>query len=349
MPPPTATPMWVCQPRRSAWRGILIGFCLLIFCLSVVLNVCLMIAVSRGVEMGLVKTTVQSGAEDKVVALYKLHDVIDSEAAERFEDFYREIVGNSKVKAVVLRVDSPGGAIEPSDRIHELVGKLRTKGGKKIVVSMGAVAASGGYYVSAPADCIVAEETTITGSIGVIMAWAVLKGTLEKIGVESVVIKSQNADSWKDEVSPFRQPDDLQRAHLKEQLNKMQKRFEEVVRQGRGDKLKLRRRSYNVEVPDGQTVRQEHRSELEPFNGKIYMSREALELGLIDEIGYQDKAVAKAKELAGVPEARVVVYRAYKSLLGRLLEVRSSQTPLLDARLIERLQSPQIMLMWKAE
>ena len=266
----------------------------------------------------------------------------------QFEEFHREIIRDHRVKAVLLRVDSPGGAVAASDQIHSLVVDLK-KHGKKVVVSMGAMATSGAYYISAPADRIVAEETTVTGSIGVVMGWMVLRGTLEKIGVESVIIKSHDAEGWKDEISPFRQPDPRQRAHLQTILDDMQKRFEHVVRDGRGEKLMTRVERYTVKVGEGETAREEQRTDLEPFNGKVYLSGEAKELGLIDEIGYMDHAIDLARQLAAAPRAKVVVYRTYRSFLQRMLEARSGQSLQLDTRLLDRLQSPQIMLMWKAD
>jgi len=349
-PPPAVPPWWIYPPRRRGFlRRILFGLWVLVFVCSVLLNVYLMIAVSKRMEMGLAKTTIQSGAADQVVAVYNIQDVIDEDAARKFEEFHREIVGDGNIKAVVLRIDSPGGGVAAADQIHSLVEDLRNRGGKKVVVSMGAIATSGAYYVSAPADCIVAEETTVTGSIGVLMAWMVVKGTLEKIGVESVVIKSDRAEGWKDEVSLFHRPDQRQRAHLQAMLNDMQKRFEQVVKEGRGKRLKTRLEQYTVKVPDAEDQREEQRTDLEPFNGKVYLSRQAKELGLIDEIGYRDKAIDMAKELAGAPGAKVVLYRPYKSLFQRMLEAKAPPSLQLDADMLERLQSPRILLMWKAD
>jgi protease-4 len=325
-----------------------VGLCVIIFILSIILNIVLMAAIPGRIETGLAKSTIRDGVDDQIVAVYNVQDVIDDEAARRFEEFHREIIRDHMVKAVLLRIDSPGGGVAASDQIHSLVVDLR-KRGKKVVVSMGSMATSGAYYIAAPADCIVAEETTITGSIGVIMGWMVLRGTLEKIGVESVIIKSRNAEGWKDEISPFRQPDPRQRAHLQALLDDMQKRFEHVVREGRGEKLMTRVERYTVKVGEGETVHEEQRTDLEPFNGKVYLSDEARELGLVDEIGYLERAIDLARQLAAAPRAKVVVYRAYKSFLQRMLEARSGQSLQLDARLLDRLQSPQIMLMWKAD
>ena len=113
------------------------------------------------------------------------------------------------------------------------------------------VAASGGYYMSAPADEIYAEPTTITGSIGVIGGWVVLKGTLDKIGAEPIVVKSTHAQGWKDEMSMYAAPHAYQMKHIQEVLDKMQERFEEVVRTGRGNRLHPQAASYTIPATQG--------------------------------------------------------------------------------------------------
>ncbi|GAG23123.1 unnamed protein product, partial [marine sediment metagenome] len=257
---------------------------------------------------------------------------------------YMEVSRDQNVKAVVLRVNSPGGGVAHSDQIYSLVKKLREVGGKKVVASMGGIAASGGYYVCAPADAIVAEPTTITGSIGVIMGWMVVKGTLDRIGMETVMLKSSNARGWKDEISPFKQPDERQKRHLRKILDTMQARFEKVVKEGRGQRLKTNRVSYTVRTGQGEEAREVKITETEPLNGKVYMPDEALAFGLIDKIGYQEVAIDRAADLARLTNPNVVVYRRAKGLLVELLEAKSASTVRLDASLLDRLQTPRILM-----
>ncbi|MFW6066147.1 MAG: S49 family peptidase, partial [Planctomycetota bacterium] len=206
-----------------------------------------------------------------------------------------------------------------------------------------------GYYVSAPADEIVAEPTTITGSIGVLMQWFVLKGTLEKLGVEPVVMKSDDARAWKDELSLLESPEEHHREHLQGILNNMQDRFEDVVREGRADKLNTSTNRRTIRAEDGDDDQETTITETEPLNGKIYLADEALEFGLIDRVGYLDTAIDRAQELAGLPKAHVVRYQSRPPLLAQLLGRSAAPNTLIDADSVEQLRSPRLMLLWKVE
>ncbi len=350
-PPPAQPPWWYYQrPRGGFWRRLLRGFGMLVFILSILLNVYLIFALSLRFEaMGTSRTVLRSGNDHEVVAVYRLKGTVEDEMVEEFHRFTRDILHDGQVKAVVLRVDSPGGAASSSDQIHAMIMDLKTKGGKKVVVSMGGVAASGGYYISAPADEIFAEETTVTGSIGVIAAWLVVKGTLDKIGMEAVIIKSTDAEGWKDTISSFQKPEERHRAAVLAILDSIQKRFEQVVREGRGDRLKTRQVTYTMKVGEGQYVQEVERTDTQPLDGEIFMPHQALELGLIDAIGYEDAAIDRAGELAGLAKPKVVVYKAQKNFLTRLLEERASAGMKLSPQLLDELQTPRLLLMWKAD
>lgn len=314
---------------------------------SILMNFYLIAVLAASLDGKFSTTTIREGQEDQTIAVYAVEGIIDAEAAEHFARFYAEIKGDD-VKAVVLRVDSPGGGVTSSDQIHHLIGKLR-KDGKKVVVSMGGVAASGGYYISAGADEIIAEPTTITGSIGAIMGWLVIRGTLEKIGMETVMIKSSNARGWKDEISSFKLPDPRQRKHLQEILDKIQVKFEDVVRTGRGSRLKTREATYALEVGEGDEAREVTVTETEPLNGKIYLAEESKELGLIDGIGYLTEATDRAAALAGLTDAKVVRYEIRRGLLAELVGAKSSRGLELNIKSLDEFQTPRIMLIWKAE
>ena len=349
-PPMAAAPPWWMQPpRRSGWLGrVARSLAVLIFVLSIVLNMYLLILISADFGRGFEVITLETGEADQTVALYSLEGILDEQVGGQFAGFVGQVQDDTDVKAVVLRVTSPGGGVSTSDQIHQLVERLKTAG-KTVVVSMGGVAASGGYYVSAPADEIIAEPTTVTGSIGVMMGWLVVKGTLEKIGMETVIMKSTNAQGWKDEMSSFQKPDDRQREHLQEILDQVQARFEQVVRDGRGDRLRLRPAAYTVTIPDSDPPEEIRIRETEPFNGKIYLPDEAKALGLIDSIGYQSAAIERAKMLAGLREPKVVRYKPRKGLLKELLTAKSAATLGLNAALLDELQTPRLMMIWKAQ
>lgn len=177
------------------------------------------------------------------------------------------------VKAVVLRVDSPGGAVAPSQEIHDAVVHLKAK--KKVVVSMGSLAASGGYYISAPADRIYAEPGTLTGSIGVIFMHFNVRGLLDWAKVDETTLKSGR---YKDTMSPFRPIEDRDREEIQGISDDIYGQFVQAVAQGRG-------------LPEAK-VR-------ELAEGRIYTGRRARELKLVDELGGVDDAIAAAWRLAG--------------------------------------------------
>src|SRR5215218_266435 len=137
---------------------------------------------------------------------------------------------NPSIKAIVLRIDSPGGGVVPSQEIHDAIQRVRSKNNKAVIASMGSVAASGGYYIAAATDRIVANPGTLTGSIGVIMELANVEGLMKKIGVESVVVKS---GAHKDLGSPFRAMNLEDRTILQNVMDDVHSQFIEAVAAGR--------------------------------------------------------------------------------------------------------------------
>ena len=200
-PPPPPAPVYAAPvERKRRGRGVLI--LLLIFCVlgllgSVMVNFALLAQIDIGVEMGMARETIRSGPAERTVAVLDVSGPIYPETVKLVHEFCDTVENDGNVKAILLRVDSPGGGISSCDQIyHRLHAMLKNKN-KKMVVSMGSVAASGGYYISAPADAIVAEPTTVTGSIGVISVFPVLAGTFEKLGMNMVVVRSSQSRAWK--------------------------------------------------------------------------------------------------------------------------------------------------------
>jgi len=349
--PPGPPPWWYQQPRGpGAGRRLLRGLGTIILILSIVLNVYLIMALSvMGEARGIVGTVLRDGDQRQVVAVYRVNGMISDRAVQEFTRFYRAVADDENVKAVVLRVDSPGGTVPAADEIHALLKDLHEKRGKKLVVSMGGVAASGGYYISALADEIYAEPTTITGSVGVILAWMVVKGTLDKLGMEAMVLKSTDAEGWKDAISPLQKPDQRQAAATKDMLDTVQTRFEQVVRDGRGTRLKTREITYTVKVGEGEDARLVQRTDIQPLNGQVFMPEQAKELGLIDAVGYEDAAIDRAAELAGLTKPKVVIYKAWRPWLQRLAEAKEQEGVQIGPELLDRLQSPRLLMLWKAD
>ena len=342
---------WPAAPRkkrRSVLRWLLLGTVAAVLLMSIGMYGYLLVELSSTLNGGLDEEVLRDGDDDQTIAFYRIEGVIDAGAVENFRRFHNQVFPEKSVRAVVLRVDSPGGTLSASDQIYALIHRLKG-GGKKVVVSMGGIAASGGYYISAPAHEIVAEPTTWTGSIGVIMEWPILKGALDKLGIEPVVLKSRNARGWKDDVSFLRKPDDRQRVHLQKMLDKAQERFEEVVSDGRGIKLKLSQVRYHIQVSRGGRTETVPHTETAPFNGKIYLAEDARDIGLVDRIGYQNDAIDRAASLANLSDPRVVVYRKRQGLRQSLFGAGAGARIELTPETLDRLQIPKVKLLWKAE
>ena len=198
------------------------------------------------------------------------------------------------IKAIVIRVDSPGGVVGPSQEIYREI--MRTKATKKVVASMGAVAASGGYYVVAGADGIVANPGTITGSIGVIMQYTNFQELFSKIGLSPVVIKS---GAFKDAGSPVREMTPEEEDILKDFVDRLHQQFVSAIAEGR-----------QLELSKVQAL----------ADGRIYTGQDAKGIGLVDRIGNLADAVEWAGRLAGIEGPIVTVYPPEKKMtLMRLL------------------------------
>ena len=213
-------------------------------------------------------------SSDDRIALIRVEGVIlDSQTTigelKRFSE-------NPSVKAIVIRIDSPGGGVVPSQEIYDAVKRIRSKNNKAVIASMGSVAASGGYYIAAATDRIVANPGTLTGSIGVIMETANVEGLLQKIGVEGVVIKS---GKYKDVGSPLRKMSADERGLLQAVMDDVHKQFIEAVAEGR-----------SLELRAAQAL----------ADGRIFTGRQAKEAKLVDELGDLEDAIQLAAEVVGI-------------------------------------------------
>jgi len=205
----------------------------------------------------------------------------------------KQAQSDPSVKAVVLRVDSPGGSAEGSDEIYNALVQTR-KRGKPVVASMGALAASGGYYVSAAADRILANRNTLTGSIGVITILPNMQELLSKLGVRTYVFKS---GAYKDTGTGLRPLTDEEQQIWQSLIDDAYRRFVQVVAEGRGmDEARVRQLA----------------------DGRLYSAQQAKDSGLIDDFGDLDDAVELAAQLGGIRgKPRLVEYRR-RSLIGSL-------------------------------
>lgn len=208
---------------------------------------------------------------------------------------------NQKVKAVVLRIDSPGGVVGPSQEIYEAVRKLNLK--KKVVVSMGSLAASGGYYVAAPAARIFANPGSITGSIGVLMKFSNIEGLMDKIGMKAFTLKT---GKFKDVGSPARTMSEQEKQMLQSVIDSTHSQFIKAVAMGR-----------NLPV--------EHVRKL--ADGRIYSGEQALALKLVDQLGTMQDAVEEAGRLAGIKGEPELIRppKKKKMILDLLVETTSDK------------------------
>ncbi len=198
------------------------------------------------------------------------------------------------IGVVVIRIDSPGGGVVPSQEIYDKVRELKRH--KKVVISMGSVAASGGYYIACAADRIIANPGTITGSIGVIIQFSQFEKLLDKIGLKPTVIKG---GKYKDVGSPAREMTADERALIQGVVDDIYDQFLEAVSTGRNISKEVVK-----EIADG----------------KIYTGRQAMRLGLVDELGNMEHSIRIAAKLAGIEGKPHVIYpeRKRKSLLRYL-------------------------------
>ncbi len=194
------------------------------------------------------------------------------------------------VKAIILRIDSPGGGVGPSQEIYREVTKAKTKSGKKVLVSMGSVAASGGYYIACASDLIVANAGTITGSIGVVMEFTNLEDLLKKIGGKGVVLKS---GEHKDIGSPFREMSPEDKKIIQDVIDNVHQQSIEAVAAGRKlDRAKV------AEIADG----------------RIFTGEQAKRLGLVDRLGNFQDTIDTAAQMVGIAGKPNVIYPPKKKL-----------------------------------
>jgi protease IV len=331
-PPPGYHPPMTPAPRRKGgsgwWWVVAIGLVVALG-LSVMFNFILLVAIA-GIESGatseFIESTESGKGSDKL-----LHVRVDGVIAAGKSEFGQgsgdeTIIGmlesardEESIKGVILDVNSPGGEVTASDKIAAKVRELRGKG-KKVYVLMGDLCASGGYYVSAYADRIYAHPTTITGSIGVIIHSVNVQELLRKVGVAEVIYKSGNL---KDILSPTRAPTDEEKKLLQGLVDQMFQRFVNVVSQGR-----------NIDV-----------ATVKGFaDGRVWTAQEAVDLHLVDEIGYFDDVVTALKKELKLSEATVITYKKPFSLSEFAENKLNSGEPLATA--VSRLTTPRLLYMW---
>jgi protease IV len=219
-----------------------------------------------------------------------------------------------RIKAVLLRLDTPGGEVTASDMIYHEVRRFKERTGKPVVGLMMGVAASGGYYIAAACDAIIAHPSTLTGSIGVISVFPSVEGLMSKVGVKVEIVKSGPA---KDAGSPFRAMTETEKALYQGIIDEFYEGFLAVVARGRKGRIA--------------------EAELRTIaDGRVYTAPQALKLGLIDGVGYFEDAFGKARDLAGIERARLVSYTYFPGTKSNIYAGRPGDA-LFDLKALEAL------------
>jgi len=223
------------------------------------------------------------------IAVIPVEGLIDNDMAKNVNRHLKQYGDDSRVKAIILRVDSPGGGVSASQEIYREVKRVKDDKKKKIVISMASVAASGGYYIACPADKIFANPGTVTGSIGVIAEWLNYKELAEWAKVKPVVFKS---GEFKDTGSPTRELTEAEKKYFQGMIDELYSQFVTAVTEGRKGKGEA-----GVELTRERVV--------QLADGRVYTGEAAKKNGLVDEIGnYEDavKATAKLANIKGEPQ-----------------------------------------------
>jgi protease-4 len=266
-------------------KALIIGLCVLALVVAIVIPIALL----------------PRGATDKIVVIPLSGSITTGDSSSSgsaitpglVRDYLARAESDRAVKAIVFRIESPGGQIEPCQEI--LLEIQRAKETKKIVVSMGGMAASGGYYISTQADKIVALPTTQTGAIGVISSAVNVKGLLDKLGIQIEIFKG---GKYKDMYWGFRELTPEEAEIMQDMVDEYYEQFIDVVVEGRG--------------LSEQAVR-------ELATGQLYSGAKAKELGLVDELGDLDAAIDLAQQLVGIETATVEYYKPPRLTIWSLL------------------------------
>jgi len=290
---------------------------------------CITVKVSLFEEPGPLKETTVSGyGRDKVLLLDISGVILEGPhrilgllkgvtSPARVKEELEKAAKDRRIKAVVIKINSPGGTVAASDVILHDLQAFKAERGLPVVVCLQGLATSGGYYVAQAGDTIIAYPTCITGSIGVLAMKLNLRGLMDKVGVDDDMVKSGR---WKDFWSPFRPASPKEKEMMQQIIDQFYRGFVDVVATGR--KLSL------------QEARQ-------AADGRIFTADQAKDLKLVDQLGYLDDALELAKTKAGLPkDAKVVRYHRPGSYKPTIY----SQLPDLDLEMV----GPQFLYIWWA-
>lgn len=271
---------------------------------------------SRSAGPRLEEVTVEDNDVSDKIALIDVDGMISSRSidstgyglVELIKAQLKRAEEDSRVRAVILKVDSPGGEVLASDEINREITEFQDHSHKPVIASMGNLAASGGYYISVPCQWIVANELTITGSIGVIMHSYNYRGLMDKVGLRPETYKS---GKFKDMLSGDRTPEQIlpeEKAMIQNLIDETYGRFKSVVAEGR-------KQAYDKNKSRADKSRELASDWADYADGRVLSGKDAFKLGFVDELGNFQKAVDRARKLAGLTgKANLVQYQPHYDL-----------------------------------
>ena len=345
-----------CQPKKksNAFAGFFSGLWRVLksifFAFSILGNLILLIIITMVVALGYVsyksgtsfsslksygssnysQYVINKGFAANRIAVIEVANIITVETSEGVRQQFDLIAEDPTIKGVIIRIQSPGGSVVASDQLYYLIGRLRERKSIPIVAYMAGLAASGGYYTAVACDKIIAEPTTITGSIGVVMQAFTMKQLFEdKLGISPVTVKSGERKDWP---NTFKDITEEQLVYLDDKLIRpAYDRFVDLVDKGRPH---LNRKQIELLA-----------------DGSIYYAQEAMDNGLIDTVAYFDAAVEIVSNMAGISSPEVI---GYDRIFGwaDIMQLKTGEGVNLMATgrdIVSDMQSPKLMYIWQLE
>ncbi len=285
------------RKNRKAFWIVLISFLSLCFLFGIIIVLLIFKSIFSGISTTEYEYEVIKSGKEKIAIVDLDYTIITPDILVKQIKKFRE---DKSIKAIVLRIDSPGGGSAATHEMYEEVKKTRDSG-KPIVVSVGTVAASGGYYVACGANKIVANPSSLVGSIGVIIQYITIRDLAEKLGIKDVTITSGDL---KDTGNPFRDVNERDKKYLQDIINDSYELFLEIVAKER-----------NINIDTLKNV----------ATGRVYTGRQALKIGLIDTLGTLDDAIKIAAELSNIKGEPTIIKEKKKTYFLDLLLEKISQ------------------------